>query len=191
MTICILDVLFSHLGTSLLFHVQFLLLLLDLHTDFSGGRSGVLIFPSLEEFSIVCFESHSQGFGIVSKAEVDVFPELSCFFDDSVDVGNLISGFVPLLNSGWTSVISWFLCVLNRTLFSSYSLHCFKIVWSIFRTSITVCILITLEFLSDRVLSCTNILSSTPPFFHPDRSWLGMTVPVILLHSTLILDCSD
>ena len=32
-------------------------------------------------------------FGIVNKAEVDVFLELSCFFDDSADVGNLISGF--------------------------------------------------------------------------------------------------
>ena len=34
-----------------------------------------------------------KGFGIVSKAEVDVFLELSCFFDDPLDVGNLISGF--------------------------------------------------------------------------------------------------
>ena len=33
-----------------------------------------------------------EGFGIVIKAEIDVFLELSCFFDDSVDVGNLISG---------------------------------------------------------------------------------------------------
>ena len=33
-----------------------------------------------------------KGFGIVSKAEIDVFPELSCFFDDPADVGNLISG---------------------------------------------------------------------------------------------------
>ena len=33
-----------------------------------------------------------KGFGIVSKAEVDVFLELSCFFDDPTDVGNLISG---------------------------------------------------------------------------------------------------
>ena len=31
-------------------------------------------------------------FGIVNKAEVDVFLEFSCFFDDSTDVGNLISG---------------------------------------------------------------------------------------------------
>ena len=29
-----------------------------------------------------------EGFGIVNKAEIDVFQELSCFFDDPVDVGN-------------------------------------------------------------------------------------------------------
>ena len=33
-----------------------------------------------------------EGFGIVNKAEIDVFLELSWFFDDLVDVGNLISG---------------------------------------------------------------------------------------------------
>ena len=33
-----------------------------------------------------------KGFGIVNKAEIDVFLELSCFFYDSADVGNLISG---------------------------------------------------------------------------------------------------
>ena len=33
-----------------------------------------------------------KGFGIVNKAEIDVFLELSCFFDDPTDVGNLISG---------------------------------------------------------------------------------------------------
>ena len=32
-----------------------------------------------------------KGFGIVSKAEIDVFPELACCFDDPADVGNLIS----------------------------------------------------------------------------------------------------
>ena len=34
-----------------------------------------------------------KGFGLVNKAEIDVFLELSCFFDEPVDVGNLISGF--------------------------------------------------------------------------------------------------
>ena len=33
-----------------------------------------------------------KGFGIVNKAEIDVFLELSCFSDDPADVGNLISG---------------------------------------------------------------------------------------------------
>ena len=33
-----------------------------------------------------------KGFGIVNKAEIDVFPKLSCFFDDPKVVGNLISG---------------------------------------------------------------------------------------------------
>ena len=33
-----------------------------------------------------------KGFGVVNKTEVDVFLELSCFFDDPVDAGNLISG---------------------------------------------------------------------------------------------------
>ena len=37
--------------------------------------------------------SHTvKGFGIVNKGEIDVFLELSCFFDDPADIGNLISG---------------------------------------------------------------------------------------------------
>ena len=33
-----------------------------------------------------------KGFGIVNKVDIDAFLELSCFFDDPADVGNLISG---------------------------------------------------------------------------------------------------
>ena len=33
-----------------------------------------------------------KGFGVISKAEVEFFLEFSCFFDDPLDVGNLISG---------------------------------------------------------------------------------------------------
>ena len=42
-----------------------------------------------------------KGFGIVNKAEIeiDVFLELSCFFDDLADVGKLISGFSAFLES--------------------------------------------------------------------------------------------
>ena len=47
-----------------------------------------LLFKSFPQFVVV----HTvKGFGIVNKA-VDVFLELSCFFDDPADVGNLISG---------------------------------------------------------------------------------------------------
>ena len=67
-------------------------MLLDLHTGFSRDRSVGQVFPSLLEFSTFYCDPHSQGFGIVSKAEIDVFLELSCFFNDPADVGNLITG---------------------------------------------------------------------------------------------------
>ena len=63
----------------------------DLHTDFSRDRSGGLVYPSLSEFSTVYCDPH-KGFGIVNKAEIYIFLELSCFFDDPANVGNLISG---------------------------------------------------------------------------------------------------
>ena len=63
-----------------------------MHIGFSRGRSGGLVFPSLSEFSTVYCDPHSQGFGMVNKAEIDVFLELSCFFHDPADVGKLISG---------------------------------------------------------------------------------------------------
>ena len=73
MTIYSLDILLFLFGTSLLFHVQFYLLLLDLHTDFSRDRSGGLVFPSVEEFPTVFVIHTVKGFGTVNKAEIDVF----------------------------------------------------------------------------------------------------------------------
>ena len=47
------------------------------------------LFQNFPQFIVI----HTvKGFGIVKKAERDVFLELSCFFDDPADVGNLISG---------------------------------------------------------------------------------------------------
>ena len=47
------------------------------------------LFQNFPQFVVI----HTvKGFGIVNKAEVDVFLELSCFFDDPADVGSLISG---------------------------------------------------------------------------------------------------
>ena len=47
------------------------------------------LFKNVPQFVVI----HTvKGFGIVNKAEIDVFLELSCFFNDPVDVGNLVSG---------------------------------------------------------------------------------------------------
>ena len=47
------------------------------------------IFQNFPQFIVI----HTiKGFGIVNKAKIDFFLELSCFFVDPVDVGNLISG---------------------------------------------------------------------------------------------------
>ena len=46
----------------------------------------------LKNFPQVVVISTVKGFGIVNKAGIDVFLELSCFLDDPTDVGNLISG---------------------------------------------------------------------------------------------------
>ena len=47
------------------------------------------LFKNFPQFVVI----HTvKGFGVVNKAEVDVFLELSCFFNDSTDIGNLISG---------------------------------------------------------------------------------------------------
>ena len=47
------------------------------------------LFQNFPQFIVI----HTiKGFGIVYKAEIDVFLELSCFFDDPADVDNLISG---------------------------------------------------------------------------------------------------
>ena len=48
----------------------------------------------LKDFSTVRCELHSQkGFGVINKAEVDVFLEFSCFFNGPTDVDNLFSSF--------------------------------------------------------------------------------------------------
>ena len=47
------------------------------------------LFQCFPQIVVICTV---KGFGIVNKAEIDVFLELSCFFHDPVDVGNLISG---------------------------------------------------------------------------------------------------
>ena len=88
MTINSIDVLLFLFGISLLFHVQFELFLSDLHTDFSTGQ--VVWYSHLfQNFSQFVMIHTVKGLGRVNKVEVDIFLELSCFFDDPANVDNL------------------------------------------------------------------------------------------------------
>ena len=53
------------------------------------------LFQNFPQFIVI----HTvEGFGVVDKAEIDVFLELSCFFDDLMDVDNLISDILDVGN---------------------------------------------------------------------------------------------
>ena len=63
------------------------------------------LFQNFPQFIVI----HTiKGFGIVNKAEIDVFLELSCFFNNPEDVGNLISGssaFSKSILNIWKSMV--------------------------------------------------------------------------------------
>ena len=113
-------------------------LLPDLHIGFSRGRSGGLVFPSLSEFSTVYCDPH-KDFGIVSKAEIDVFLELSCF--SMIQQMLLIWSLVPLpfLKPGWTSGSSrftycWSLAWRILSITSVWDESNCAVVWAFFST---------------------------------------------------------
>ena len=82
-TVYNLDVCLSLFGTSLLFMSSFTCCFL----------TGQVVWYShlLKNFPQFVVIHTVKGFGIVNKAEVDIFLELSCFFDDPLNVGHLIS----------------------------------------------------------------------------------------------------
>ena len=67
-------------------------MLLDLHTDSQEAGQVVWYSHLFQNFPPFIVIHTVKGFGIVHKAEIDVFLELSCFSHDPADVGNLISG---------------------------------------------------------------------------------------------------
>ena len=91
MTIYSLDVLLSRLGTSLLFMFSSnccFLTCIQISQE-AGKVSSIPISWRIFQFVVI----HTvKGFGIVNKAEIDVFLEFPCFLYDPTDVGNLISG---------------------------------------------------------------------------------------------------
>ena len=67
-----------------------------------------------------------KGFGIVNKAEIDVFLELSCFFEDPADVGNLISG-----SSAFSKT--------SLNIRSSRFTYCWSLAWRILSITLLAC----------------------------------------------------
>ena len=92
MTIYSLDVLLSLFGTSLLSMSSSNCCFLT-YIQISQEASQVVwyshLFQNFPQFVVIHIV---KGFGVVNKAEVDVFLELFLFFDDPMDAGNLISG---------------------------------------------------------------------------------------------------
>ena len=84
-----LDVLLSQFETSPLFHVWFFLTCIQISQEAGKVAWYSHLLKNFPQFSVIHIV---EGFGAVNKAEVDIFLELSCFFDDPVDVDNLISG---------------------------------------------------------------------------------------------------
>ena len=91
MTIYSLDVLLFLFGTNLLFHISSDCCFLTCIQVSQEARQVVWYSHRFQNFPQFVVIHTVKGFGIVNKAEIDVFLELSCFFDDPADVGNLIS----------------------------------------------------------------------------------------------------
>ena len=68
-----------------------------------------------------------EGFHVVNKAEIDVFLELSCFFDDPVDVGNLISGSSAFSKTS-LNICKFLVHILLKPVLENFE-HYFTSVW--------------------------------------------------------------
>ena len=101
------------------------LLFLDLHTGFSRGRSGGLVFPSLSEFSTVCRDP-CKGFRVVKGAEVDVF------------WNSLAFSMIQQMLAIWSLVPLPFLKPA-RTYGSSRFTYCWSLAWRILSITLLAC----------------------------------------------------
>ena len=82
------------------------------------------LFQNFPQFVVI----HTvKGFGIVSKAEVDIFLELSCFFNDPTNVGNLISG-SSVFSKSSLNIWKFSVHVLSKTCLENFE-HYFASMW--------------------------------------------------------------
>ena len=82
------------------------------------------LFKNYPQFVLV---HRVKGFGIVNKAEIDVFLELSCFFSDLTDIGSLTSGSSAFSKSS-LNIWKFLVCVLLKPLLDNFE-HYFVNVW--------------------------------------------------------------
>ena len=80
----------------------------------------------LKNFSMFVVIHTVKDFGIVNKAEVDIFLELSCFFNDPTDAGNLSVVPLPFLTAAWTSGSSQFM-------------YCWSLDWRVLSITLLEC----------------------------------------------------
>ena len=87
--------------------------------------SGIPISFRIFQFVVI----HTvKGFGVVNKAEIDVFLELSCFFDDPADVGNLISGSCS--------------CSFSKSSLNIWKfMYCWSLAWRILSFALLACVM--------------------------------------------------
>ena len=96
---------------------------------FLRRQAGQVVWHShlLRNFPQLIVIHTAKGFGIVNKAEIDVFLEFSCFFNDSMDVGNLISGSSAFSKSS-LNICKFMVHVLLKPGFENFE-HYFASVW--------------------------------------------------------------
>ena len=82
---------------------------------------------SFRIFHSLLWSTQCKGFGIVNKAEIDLFLELSCFFDDPIDLGNLISSSSVFPKSG-LNIWKFMVHVLLKPHLEKFELY-FTSVW--------------------------------------------------------------
>ena len=99
-------------GTSPLFHVRFCFFLTCIQI-FQEADKVVWHSNVLKNFPQFIVIYTVKGFGIINKAEVDIFLGFSCFFNDQVDVGNLISGSSALCKSS-LNICKFMLHILSK-----------------------------------------------------------------------------
>ena len=99
------------------------------------------LFKNFPEFVVI---HTGKGFDMVNKAEIDVFLELSWFFNDPTDVGNLISGSSAFSKSSLTSGSSQFM-------------YCKSLAWRILSIALLACEMSATVWLFEHLWDCLSL----------------------------------